>query len=459
MSSFLKNPTVQIVAGYFPKVSTIVLAVVCFALGMIWAYGIQPVRYVNGDPSQLEQSFQDQWVLGAAARYTARNFDGEAAALTQALLERVDDPAGIVNELRNTPELANEAVWLNDPQFDQILQAAQPNAAVAPPQPGILNNFVVPIVVLVVFAILVVLGKVLWTLLIFPFIEPLIARGRDTSDSQEEIRRIKEQRAMEAEMKSATVDTSRYGEPIIRKASLFRSGFGNYDDSFNIETEDKTYYGEAGATISEKIDDDGVTALEVWMFDKDEFANTPTAIFASEYAFNDPTIRSRLEPKGEVILMETGNKAILETDGIYVEAIVRDVNYDESAPIPKSVIIDSTVQIIAWAKSGSSAPAPGGATAPAMPQMPDMPAAPPPAQPQQPSQPQQPLAPPPLNPDALSGFGQGQGNAQPPPPMGRPGGNDPFAPPPPPASGSGDRPPEDDPFGGAGDFTPVNPNR
>lgn len=449
MSSFLKNPTVQIVAGYFPKLSTIILAVVCFALGMIWAYGIQPVQYFDGSPAQLEQSFQDQWVLGAAGRYASRNSD-DFNGNVLGMLRSVDNPQAVVDSLQNNPEF--QTYVNSDPNyaaaFGNLVAQAQEQAPPPPPRPSPINNYLVPLIVLLVFAVLLVLGKVLWTLLVFPFIEPLIARGRDTSDSKAEIDRIKEQRALEAEMK-ADVSTNDYGEAIIRKASLYKSGFGTYDDSFNIETEDKTYYGEAGVTISEKIDD-GVTAIEVWMFDKDEFANTPTAIFATEHAFNDPTLRSRLDAKGEVIKLEKGNKAVLETNGLFVEAIVRDVNYKADAAAPQSIVDSSTIQINAWSKSaGGSTPAPA---APAMPAA--MPAAP--AAPSTPPTTPQPLAPPPLNPDAMPGFGQPQPPAAPPanpqplqpPPMG-----DPFAPPPP-----NPRPPADDPFGGAGDFTPVNPN-
>ena len=307
-----------------------------------------------------------------------------------------------------------------------------------------------PVVTLIVFMILFVVGNVLWTLLIFPFIEPMIAKGRDNSDSHEQIEQIKARRAYEAEMASAVVDTSKYGEPIIRKASMFQSGFGNYDDSFNIETDAGMYYGEAGATGAETVGEGGTTAIEVWMFDKDEFANTPTAVLASPYAFNDPGIKSRLEPKGDVVEMKPGAQIVLETAALYVEATVKSVNYDESAEAPQSVITNSTIEVIAWSKAG--APGGGGTPAPAgsgFPPMPDVGTPPPnpfgaPSADTAPAPPIQlkPLAPPPL------------GNPQPlqPPPMG--GG----FPPPPSPFGGGDEPEPDDPFGGTGDFTPVNPN-
>lgn len=430
MSSFLKNPTVQIVLGYFPKVTTVALAVICFALGMVWAYGIAPVQYVNGDPSQLQQSFQDQWVAAAAGRYAARNANNDQNV--QQMLQAVDNPQEIVQRLQTDPAYSAIADALTRPEFQQLVQQAQAEAAAAPPQPNVINNYVIPLVVIIVFAIIVVLAKVLWTLLIFPFIEPIIS-GRNKSEASKEIDLIKQRNEAMETMKGTAVEANQYGAPVIRQLSMYRRGFGNYDDSFNIETEDKTYYGETGGTIAEKIGEDGVTAIEVWMFDKDEFANTPTVIFASEHAYNDPAIRSRLENRGEVVKIEPGTKAVMETGGLYIEATARNVNYDESAEAPNSVIEESTIEIVAWAKNGADSggtatpvptpPAPAGAEFPATP-------------PASGSTPPTPLAPPPLN---------------------LPDDDDsprPLAPPP-----MGSSSPPDDPFAGAGDFTPVNPNQ
>jgi hypothetical protein len=459
MLSFFKNPTVQIVMGYFPKPSTILFAMITFALGMVWAYAIAPVQYVNGEPAQLQQSFQDQWVLGAAGRYANRNANTDANIV--ALLSLVDDPAGIANRLRQIPpedpNYTPDIQFLNDPGLQPLVDTAQAEAAPPPPRPNAINNYVMPIVTILVFTFLFIIGKALWTLLIWPFIEPVWARifgGREQVDAKEEIGRIKKQRALEQEMREATVDTSRYGDPIIRKASLYQAGRGNYDDSFNIETDAGMYYGETGASIAEKIGEDGVTAIEVWMFDKDEFTNTPAAIFATEYAFNDPVLRSRLEPRGEIVKMETGAKIVLETAALYVEAVVKDLEYDSSEEQPNSVLSNSTVQMIAWAKSG----APGGGSAapvPPMPAAPDSfdPAPMPPAG----GQGQTPLAPPPIDPSAF----QQQFGGAPPPPVSPPaGGQTPLAPPPM-GSPGGDNLPgtPDDPFAGAGDFTPINPNQ
>ncbi|MEO1665496.1 MAG: hypothetical protein AAFU54_12735 [Chloroflexota bacterium] len=441
MSSFLKNPTVAIVAGYFPKLTTTALAVVCFALGMIWAYAIAPVQYIDGNAAQLEQSFQDQWVMGAAGRWAARN--AEIDDLIRNLLAEVDDPQVIVASLQSDPNYAAEANLLTDAQFQQFVVEAQQNAASAPARGGIFSNFIVPIIVLVVFAILFILGKVLWTLLVWPFIEPTWARmtgaGRDESAS-DEIIAIKDRNARMAAMQATAVESTQYGDPVIRKLSLFKDGYGNYDDSFNIETDAGMYYGEAGATIADTDDAGSVTAIEVWMFDKDEFANTPTVTFATDAAMADATAMAKMQGKGDVVKLTPGTKSVLETNALYVEAIARDVDYKADNP---NALNESSIEIIAWSKAGApgggSAPSGDTVPAPAMPEMPGMPSMPS-SPPPPPGGGSTPLAPPPLDTSAMPGFSPPGSSAPPPPP------------------GAGNPPPED-PFSGAGDFTPVNPNK
>lgn len=437
MSSFLKNPTVQVVMNYFPTPSTILLATLCFALGMVWAYGVRPVRYVNGSPAQLEQSFQEQWVLGAAARLAELNSNNPDRV--ERLLEAVDDPTGIAETLRADPAYSDEIDALNSPGFQQLLQQAQPDAAETPPPPSIVGNYLVPLIVVIIFAILFVLAQVLWTLLIYPFIEPILA-GRNKGESSREIDLIKQRNAAMDTMRESAVADSQYGTPVKRELSMYREGYGNYDDSFNIETDAGMYYGEMGGAVAETVEGDGVTAIEVWMFDKDEFTNTPTAIFATEYAFNDPAIRSRLDIKGDVIKLEKGNKAVLETDGIYMEAIVREIDYKEGVEQPNSVIDESTIEVIAWSKNDATGPTSSNTIS-----TPE-PAAMPQAQTTPTSETSQtPLSPPPMQTPGSSAGSEPKPLS--PPPMQMPtGGND-----------EPDRNPPD-PFGGAGDFRPPNQN-
>jgi hypothetical protein len=415
MQAILQNPFLKYLYGFLPNPTTVIFFAVTFTLGMVFAYGT--ISFVNGEPVQLEQSWQEQWVIGVEARFRAAN--NQQAANPENivnLLRAVDDPATIAQELQ-----------LGNAEFQQLAQQAQEQADPAPRGGTIISNYVMPVVWVIVFTIVYVVLYFVWSFVIFPFIRDL-TRKEDAAEKEaasKQIQQIKDRRALEEQMKAEATSsegTIKYGEAVIQKVSMYQRGFGKYDDSFNIETEDKTYYGEAGGAIAETIGEDGVTALEVWMFDKDDFTNTPTTILASQYAFNDPGLKSRLDPRGDVVMAEPGVIVKLETQAVYVEAKVVEVIYDETADIPNSVFKKVVTQVTAWAKNENTASGGG---------LPPMPSPTPPSAPTGVPVPQ---APP---------MGGQMGGSQPP----MPGGSGPATPPP------------EDPFGGTGDFTPVNPNR
>ena len=88
-----------------------------------------------------------------------------------------------------------------------------------------------------------------------------------------------------------------------------------YDELFSIDTQSGDFLGEYGVGVSEIIgvgDPKKVTALEIWLFDKNDI-KTATKVLMSAHAFSDGTIRARLEPKGELVLVEPQKQVMLET--------------------------------------------------------------------------------------------------------------------------------------------------
>lgn len=432
-----------------PKRKTMITLVIGVLLGLLWAYAAAPVVYYDADPSQLRQGFQDEWVKLLADRQAATNAD-LTEHIAQMLLW-VDDPLGIVNRLMNTPSEAENQAKLQD--IVPAAELAQPNAADAP-QPNLLGTLLpfilAPIVILIVFVVL----ALLWNLLIYPFVEPTLRRmgigrqagGKGTMSSEQaatEIRAIKEAKEALAKSKSDFSTTS-YGPPLMQKMSIYALGRGQFDDSFEIEDENEKFLGECGAGVSETIgvgDPQKLTAAEVWLFDKDDFVRTVTKVFASKHAFEDPALRAKLEEKGELVLVEPGAVTVLETSSLRLQARIVDVVYGTGPLPPNSYFEKLTIELAAWRKDPGSAPErvelerqPAGTYQPPAPN--PVPSAPPsfnPAPPAPPAQ-QAPAQPSPFAPPAPQ---QPQ--------------RAPFAPPPPPP-----RRPEDDPFGGTGDFTPIS---
>ncbi len=483
MMKFLKDSYngifVVLLKPYLPKGRTLAVLVGGVLIGLLWAYALSPTVYYDADPRSLHQSWQDEWVKLLADRYAVTNTADISANITD-LLSRVDDPQGIVDRLIATPgEEANV----------QKLQAIRPFAvqaeatAVQAPQPSALGNIlpfiIAPIVVIILGSIVVVV----WGMFIYPnLFEPLLNRSAKVSPevAQERKARVETQKLMESKKTDFTATTN-FGPPLMQKMSNYTPGFGTYDESYTIEDEQERFLGECGALISETIgtgDPAKAAAIEVWLFDKDDFVRTVTKVFASEYAFNDPAMRSKLEAKGDLVLAQPGATVTMETNTLRLQARIVDMQYGTGPLPPNSYFDKMTIELAAWRKEASGAPAatpipqqPVAAAQPIpqqtasyqppapTPQPYQPPAAPtyqPPAPTPQPYQPpapkpyqapaQQPYqAPTPIPP--ISSPPQTPPNRQTPPAPSRPA---PTPPPPRP-----DANPEDDPFGGTGDFTPI----
>ena len=143
-----------------------------------------------------------------------------------------------------------------------------------------------------------------------------------------------------------------------------------FDDSFAIEDTNDMFLGETGATIKKTIGDtQEPTAIELWLFDKEDFVRTLTKLLVSEHAYNDPVIRAELErevenPATDIILVQPGVAVTLETDHILVQAKVAEFSYGTGALPPNSFFDALTLQMQGWEKAGAGAPGPKAAPPP-----------------------------------------------------------------------------------------------
>jgi len=150
--------------------------------------------------------------------------------------------------------------------------------------------------------------------------------------------------------------------PIVQFMTTYLHGDDLYDDSFSVETPSGEFLGETGVGISETIGAGGdakkVTAFEVWLFDKND-VRTVTNVLMSEHAFNDDALRSKLQTKGEAILARPGDKLVLETATLRVQARVVDLAYGSGPLPPDSFFERITIELAAWKRQGQPA-APAG---------------------------------------------------------------------------------------------------
>jgi hypothetical protein len=431
-----------VLKGNIPKSGTIVVGVIAFLIGLLWAYALQPTVFYDADPSTLQQSWQDEWVRLVADRYAAVQGSSvpspEFEEQIVRLLRAVDNPLGIVRAI-------------NRPELEPLATRAQENSAAAP-APGLISNLLPFIVGPIIFALAFVVGSLLWgfyisTLIVDPIRKRLRPKSAEDQKVRAELDAIHAARDMQKKLKeeaTAAPVASDFGPPVARHVSIYFPGRA-YDDSFSIEDEakDDEFLGECGAVISETIGVGGgekVTAIEVWLFDKEDFVRTLTGVFVSEHAYNDPALRSKLEPKGQLVVAKPGAIITLETNALRMQARMVDIGYGSGEMPANSFFDKSTIELQAWRKTGMGAPVAAATPSPVAMSV----AAPstPPAYPSARVPTAQPAALPPYTPPPAVQSG-GQPRPLNPPPLQYP---------PPAAAPKND----DDPFGGTGDFTPIS---
>lgn len=155
--------------------------------------------------------------------------------------------------------------------------------------------------------------------------------------------------------------------PIAKFQTTYNHGHESFDDSFSIEKSDGTFLGECGVSIAESIGSDSpknVTAIEVWLFDKNDI-RTITRVAMSEHAFYDEAMKAKLAPKGEPALARENEVVVLETAALIINVELKGLEYGDAESMPpKSYFERVTFELSAWAKEdgdGSDASASGGA--------------------------------------------------------------------------------------------------
>jgi hypothetical protein len=143
-------------------------------------------------------------------------------------------------------------------------------------------------------------------------------------------------------------------QPITQTMTTYVLGDDLYDESFSIDTGGGEFLGEYGVGVSETIgvgEPKKVAALEIWLFDKNDI-KTATKVIMTEHAYNDPNIRARLEPKGELVVVKPQEQVLLETATLQLLTTVVDMEYGTGAMPPRSHFERITLELAVWPRSG-----------------------------------------------------------------------------------------------------------
>jgi hypothetical protein len=313
---------------------------------------VWPVQYVDTTPEMLRSDIQLDYLRMAVDSYSV---NGDAVLARSRFEALGDDKLDLLEQLRGD--------GLTDPerlsQFEILIAnlyvpgAETPEPTLAPGAAGGVQE------ALSVIAILgIVIGGAIAIVLAVNIRrhrgpsspETAAAPGELSLEAEEEL----EQRSVPAadEEEEEEEAGGEGTEPLERFVTTYALGDDLYEDSFTINSPGGDFLGECGVGISEPIgvgEPKKVTALEVWLFDRKP-SRTSTTVLMSQYAHEKEDVRATLGPRGLPVLAVPGADFWMETPGLQLRVVIRELIYG-SGPLPENSYFERlTLQLEVWAK-------------------------------------------------------------------------------------------------------------
>ena len=325
INNLLKNMRVVLILG----------VVLGLLLGLIVGWGLWPVQWTNATPAVLREDLKKDYLRMTIDSYNRTGDPNVAIQRWNNLGDSADDVYG---------SLVADPGYLNatDVQNFGLLVQSVTGAPITPGTSGSasspLGNAIVYASIAIIIILVAIGGLYLWRLL------------RKTTGPVTAV-----MQAAEASRQAERTDFQSLGlaPPITQTMTTYVLGDDLYDESFSIDTGGGEFLGEYGVGVSETVgvgEPKKVAALEVWLFDKNDI-KTATKVLMSEHAYNDPNIRARLEPKGELIVVKPQEQVLLETATLQLLATVVDMEYGMGAAPQKSYFERITLELAVWPRN------------------------------------------------------------------------------------------------------------
>ena len=323
--NLLKNTMVAIGVG----------AILGLLLGLLIGWAIWPVQWTNGTPEVLRADLQQDYLRMTIESFSRTN-DLDAAVRRW---EELGDAAGpTLLQLQSNPGgLDPNAIQ----QYTNVIQAAKGPIQATPgaETPAGTSSLIIYAAVAVLI-VLVAVGAF--------YLSRLLRRGSGT------ITPVMQGAEISRQVEKTDFQSLGLAPPITQTMTTYVLGDDLYDESFSIDTGGGEFLGEYGVGVSETIgvgEPKKVAALEIWLFDKNDI-KTATKVLMSEHAYNDPNIRARLEPKGELVIVKPQEQVLLETATLQLLATIVDMEYGTGAMPQKSYFERITLELAIWPRSG-----------------------------------------------------------------------------------------------------------
>jgi hypothetical protein len=327
----------------------LIAVIIGVAIGMVYAWVINPVQWVDGEPQQLRADLQEDYLRMAIDSH-AVNRDAELALIRfQALGDNGSVTLVAVSE--DPQELSPDAIQ----SFRAVIEIDEESSSTEAEDGssggllGQVSGLIIPIC-----GATILIGLVLAVVLV------LRARGRESEEgivapdisgpASDPV--MPSEEAVSSEQPLAFEPEAVGDDSLATFRTIYALGDDDYDDSFSIESPTGDFLGECGVGIGDLIgagEPNKVSAFEVWLFDKNDI-QTVTKVLMSNYAHNDAETRNRLSAKGDPIVAEAGSVISLQTASLEVEARIVDLTYGESALPSQSFFERLTIEIRAWSR-------------------------------------------------------------------------------------------------------------
>ncbi len=326
----------------------LVVGIASFVVGLIiglvvLGWGLWPVQWYDASPENLHPGYQEMWLRMAIISYGATGdaatakveYDALGAAAADTLARVKANPGGIDPNYITQFEAAVSAL------AQVPTSTAAPGTPTATPAKTGRSNLTTLLIVMCVVTLLVGAAIVVY----------FVLQGRKRIGAPETVAPLPTSEA-QTPIEWANYPTPGEQAPMAQFMASYKAGDDLFDDSFSIDSPSGEFLGECGVGISETVGvgvPKKVTAFEVWLFDKNDI-QTVTKVLMSAHAFNDPTIRQKLEAKGEPFQAKSGGQTILETATLRLVARVVDMAYGQGA-LPENSYFDSLVlELAIWQK-------------------------------------------------------------------------------------------------------------
>jgi heme/copper-type cytochrome/quinol oxidase subunit 2 len=350
-------------ASSYPWWAMLIAFVVGLVIGwMVLGWLIWPVQWSQAKPASLsndpanQREYMQSYLNFAATTYGTGSMSIEQVAQFLGEGWTVQDITAVLDQMIATNYASNTA-YLEKFKNDLNVAVQTGAAQIGPPnattnQPGISSALALALaIVAIVLAILFGIWLFLRLRSDKPEVTVVSAPTTTTVEAGPVVVPAVSRAAGGARPVEKTAWPGETRAPLTQFATTYAFGDDRYDMSSSIETSDGDFLGECGVGISESLGGtpEKITALEVWVFDKND-VRTVTKVLMSDHAFNDSALRAKLAPKGDAVLAQPGEVVELKTQTLKINARIVDVVYGGGTPA-NSYFQQVTLELATWSDS------------------------------------------------------------------------------------------------------------